>query len=131
MIHQKEKLGSLIEELSELLNDLDRVQPADVTVLTPICDDEASKLLENERLRQASVAMLEDAPGKLDGRLADAIARHKAKVSASARRNSPRSVLRSQQANAEGRVTNNNQHSRGINIGSTLHGDQTSHVNFI
>ena len=95
VIYQKEKPESLIEELSELLNNLDRVQPADVTVLTPICDDEASKLLENERLRQASVAMLENVAGKLDGRLADSIARRKAKLSASARRNSPRNILTS------------------------------------
>ena len=51
VIYQKDKLESLIEDLSKFLNDLDHVLPAETTILTPICDDEASQLLGSEQLQ--------------------------------------------------------------------------------
>lgn len=83
VIYQKDSLSSLIDDLSTLVDQLVDVLPADADVLTRICDDETSQLLDNERLHLTSVAMLEEVAAKLDGKLADAIARYKAKVSAS------------------------------------------------
>jgi hypothetical protein len=93
VIYQKDKLEVLIENLSKALNDLDHVLPAESRILTPICDDEASQLLGDERLHQTSVAMLEDVAAELDGKLADAIARHKTRVRTSAHRNSTHEKL--------------------------------------
>jgi len=93
VIYQKDKLESLIEDLSKFLNDLDHVLPAGSAALMPICDDEASQLLDNEALHQAAIAMLEDVAAKLDEKLAGAIARHKARVSAGARQNSLHNML--------------------------------------
>ena len=91
--YQKDKLESLIEDMSKFLSDLYHILSEDSADMTPICDDEASQLLDNEALHQASIAMLEDVATKLDGKLADSIARRKAKVSAIARCNSLHSML--------------------------------------
>lgn len=88
VIYQKDKLSSLVEELSTSVDQLAEVLPADTETSTQMCDDEASQLLDNEGIQQASVFMLEDVTAKLDGKLADAIARHKSKVSTSSRRSS-------------------------------------------
>lgn len=88
VIYQKDKLSGLVEELSASVDQLAKVLPADADTLTRICDDEASHLLDNRGIQQASVSMLEDVTAKLDGKLADAIARHKSKVSTSYRRSS-------------------------------------------
>lgn len=85
VIYQKDKLETLIENLSKLINDLHHVLPVDAAILTRACENETDQLLGSERLHQASVAMLEEVAAVLDERLCDAIARHKAKVSASAR----------------------------------------------
>ena len=77
VIYQKDELSSLSQRLSELLNDLESILPSGAAVLTPICDE----------LDQAAVALLEDVAAKLDGKLADAIARRKAQVFSCAHRN--------------------------------------------
>lgn len=86
VIYQKDSLSSLINDLSTLVDQLVDVSAADADILTRICDGETSQLFDDERLHQASVAMLEDVAVKLDGKLADAIARHKARVSDSSLR---------------------------------------------
>lgn len=93
VVYQKDELSSLIGDLSNSLNDLDHVLPAGSASLTPICDEEVSQVFSNEGLHQASVKMLEDVAAELDGRLADAIARHKTNVSASARLDSSHNML--------------------------------------
>ena len=80
VIYQKDKLSSLIDDLSNLLNDLDHALPTDTAVLTPLCNNEASQLLTSEQLDQAAVTLLEDVATKLDEKLAEAIARQKAQV---------------------------------------------------
>ena len=87
VIYQKDELSSLSQGLSELLNDLESILPSGAAVLTPICDDEADRLLSGDQLDQAPVALLEDVAAKLDGKLADAIARRKAQVFSCAHRN--------------------------------------------
>lgn len=80
VIYQKEKLSSLIDDLSKLLNDLDHALPTGAAVLTPLCNSGASQLLTSEQLDQAAVTLLEDVATKLDEKLAEAIARQKAQV---------------------------------------------------
>lgn len=93
VIYRKDELSSLIRDLSNCLNDLDHVLPAGSASLTPICDEEVGQLFSNEGLHQASAKMLEDVAAEFDGKLADAIARHKTNVSTNARQNSSHSML--------------------------------------
>lgn len=81
VIYQKEKLESLIETFSKLVNDLHHVPPADPAILKRLCKDEISQLFDNEHLHQPYIAVLEAAAEKLDERLAAAVAQHKTKVS--------------------------------------------------
>jgi hypothetical protein len=54
VIYQKDRLSSLVEELSKLLSSLEHIMPLNALNPTPICDEEVNQLLNDNQLDQSA-----------------------------------------------------------------------------
>jgi hypothetical protein len=82
-LYARKEMASLIENLEKLIGDLYDLSPLGADIMSQICDEEASQLIDRDSLDPESMTLLEKAAAQHDTELAEAIERRKAQVSVS------------------------------------------------
>lgn len=80
-VYKKEDMSKLVEGLKELVSNLFELISGQTDMITQLCNEEVSQLLEQGRLNASAISLLQEAAAALDTKLAEAIAKRKNQVS--------------------------------------------------
>ncbi|TLD11475.1 small s protein [Venturia nashicola] len=110
-VYKKEDMSKLVEGLKELVSNLFELISGQTDMITKLCNEEVSQLLEQGRLNGSALSLLQEAAEALDTKLADAIAKRRNQIAATS-------------------TINNHNHGKALNMGNVINGDQTNHFTF-